>query len=142
MASEPCPSHRCLLGDTFQGPFSRAISRRKRALLYPARMLFREASRGLNHIFDNTPLSNLCQLGSISSQSCNTTKNPCGVGWGRLCAQNRISHVQTGLYSHSARDLYPVHGRVRLILVVMETVIISHLVRHFARRRTRFHRLT
>ena len=41
-----------------------AILRTKRALSYPARMLFRETSRGcerkLSHLVDDIPLSNVC----------------------------------------------------------------------------------
>ena len=40
-------------------------------------------------LFEYTLLSYSCQLDGISSH-CYATKNPCGVGWGRFCTQNRI----------------------------------------------------
>ena len=40
-------------------------------------------------LFEDTLLSNFCQLGGILSRRY-ATINPCGVGWGRFCAQNRI----------------------------------------------------
>ena len=40
-------------------------------------------------LFEDTLLSNFCQLVGILSRRY-ATINPCGVGWGRFCAQNRI----------------------------------------------------
>ena len=40
-------------------------------------------------LFEDTLLSNFCQLGGILSRRY-ATIDPCGVGWGRFCAQNRI----------------------------------------------------
>ena len=40
-------------------------------------------------LFEDILLSNFCKLGSILSQRY-PTKNPCSVGWGRFCTQNRV----------------------------------------------------
>ena len=42
-------------------------------------------------LFEDTLLSNFCQLGSILSRRY-ATINPCGVSWCRFCAQNRIEN--------------------------------------------------
>ena len=42
-------------------------------------------------LFEDSLLSNFCQLGGILSQRY-AIINPCGVGWGRFCAQKRTKN--------------------------------------------------
>ena len=77
---------------------SDAILRTKRALPTLHDCCFREASRGLerklSNIWRRPFFEFLLTWRCILSQRY-ATKNPCGVGWGSFCMQNRIekSHV-------------------------------------------------
>ena len=84
-----------------KGPFthaifdaiSDAISRKKRSLPYPARMLFSRSiawigKKVITYYLKTPFFQSSASLGILSQRY--AIKNPCGVGWGRFCAQNRI----------------------------------------------------
>ena len=80
-----------------------AILRTKRPLPYPALMLSSRSiawiGKEVYHIlFEDTPLSNFCQLGGILSQRY-ATKNPCGVGWAILHAKSHQHRMYKRVYT-------------------------------------------
>ena len=69
-------------------------SRTKHAPAYPARMFFREASRGFEKkvitYYLKTPFFPISANLAVFCRSVRRLKKPCGLGWGRFCTQNCI----------------------------------------------------
>ena len=88
----------CAIFDAIPAP----ISRTKRALSYPARMLLSRSIAWTGNkvitCYLKTPLFPISANLAVFFSQRYATKNACGVGWGRFCTQNRIkiaskSHV-------------------------------------------------